>query len=163
MFKLFPLLIVAVGWLLVAAEDPAPAPIQQPIAYSHKKHIALGLKCKECHTNPEPGETMTFPVTSKCMACHQTIKKDSPEIQKLAGFHNSKQPVPWVRVYQIPNNVLWTHRTHLDAGAKCEQCHGQVAQRDVLFKEVTMNMGACMNCHRENKASNDCATCHGQQ
>jgi hypothetical protein len=34
------------------AEHPAPA---QPIRYEHKIHLALGLQCPICHTNPEPG------------------------------------------------------------------------------------------------------------
>ena len=31
------------------AEHAAPA---QPLPYSHKKHLALGLRCQQCHTNP---------------------------------------------------------------------------------------------------------------
>ncbi|HEV3420672.1 MAG TPA: cytochrome c3 family protein, partial [Candidatus Acidoferrum sp.] len=57
------------------SEHGAPA---QPIAYSHKKHLAFGLECKKCHTNPEPGKLMTFPATSTCMECHVTIAKDKP-------------------------------------------------------------------------------------
>ncbi len=76
-------------------------PPVQPIAYSHKKHLAFGLECKKCHTNPEPGKLMTFPATSVCMECHVTIAKDKPSIQKLAGYAKSKQAVPWVRVYTV--------------------------------------------------------------
>src|ERR1700722_9470211 len=72
------LLALALGLLAQAPE--------QPIAYSHKTHVALGLKCRDCHPNPDPGEHMTFPATSKCLACHTTIAKDKPAIQKLAGF-----------------------------------------------------------------------------
>src|SRR5258708_4473294 len=76
-------------------------PPVQPIAYSHKKHLAFGLECKKCHTNPEPGKLMTFPATSICMECHVTIAKDKPSIQKVAGDAKSKQPVPWVPVYPV--------------------------------------------------------------
>src|SRR5438270_7228280 len=65
------------------AEHPAP---EQPIPYSHKQHLAFGLECKNCHTNPEPGKLMTFPATSKCMQCHVTVAKGKPSIQKLATF-----------------------------------------------------------------------------
>ena len=54
----------------------------------------------------------------------------------------------------------FSHKLHTDAGAKCETCHGPVAERDVLKKEVETNMGSCMSCHQKNKASNDCGTCH---
>jgi len=35
------------------SEHPPPV---QPVPYSHKKHLAQGLDCKDCHTNPEPGK-----------------------------------------------------------------------------------------------------------
>ena len=137
-----------------------PAPPAQPLPFSHKTHVALGLKCKECHQNPDPGETMGIPAASKCMACHIAIAKDKPDIKKLAAFAASKQPIPWVRVYQIPSYVDFSHRTHLETGAKCDDCHGQVAQRDALWREGNITMGGCMNCHRRNRASIDCTYCH---
>jgi hypothetical protein len=33
---------------------------EQPIPYSHKTHLALGLKCNSCHRNAYPGEFMGF-------------------------------------------------------------------------------------------------------
>ena len=109
---------------------------------------------------PAPGEQATIPETKKCMSCHLAIKKESPHIQKLTEFHTAKKPVPWIRIYQIPGFVFFSHKLHTDAGAKCETCHGAVGERDVLKKEVETNMGSCMSCHQKNKASNDCGTCH---
>ena len=43
---------------------PAPA---QPIPYSHKRHLALGFECRQCHVNPEEGTLMTYPPTAICM------------------------------------------------------------------------------------------------
>src|SRR5258708_21770496 len=103
-------------------------PPVQPIAYSHKKHLAFGLECKKCHTNPEPGKLMTFPATSTCMECHVTIAKGKPSIQKLSEYAKSKQAVPWVRVYTELPGVAWNHRPHLDAGLKFETCHAPVGE-----------------------------------
>ncbi len=133
---------------------------EQPIAYSHKTHLSFGLKCKDCHENKDPGEFMGIPATAKCMACHQSIKKESPQIAKLAEFHEAKRTVPWKRVYLLPGFVFFSHKTHLEGGAECKTCHGEVAQRDRLFKEAGIAMGDCMDCHRRNKASNDCTVCH---
>src|SRR5688572_24885133 len=71
---------------------------QQPIPYSHKTHLAMGLKCNSCHRNADPGELMGLPAEGVCMGCHQTIKADSPHIQKLAAAAREKKPIPWVRV-----------------------------------------------------------------
>jgi Zn ribbon nucleic-acid-binding protein len=147
--------------LLLLAADP-PAPPKQPVPYSHKQHLAMGLQCKNCHTSPDPGETMGLPAVKVCMGCHTSVKTDSPHIQKLARHAADKTEPPWVRVYQIPSYVFFSHKIHLEsaAGAKCESCHGPVATREALWKETNISMGACMECHRQNKASNDCTYCH---
>jgi hypothetical protein len=97
------------------------------------------------------------------MQCHSSIKADSPSIQKLAQFDSQKRDIPWVRVYQIPGYVDFSHKRHLTAGATCETCHGQVATRDALFRETNISMGACMECHRQHKAPIDCTACHEQK
>lgn len=146
-------------WLVVLLCASAFA-ADQPLLYSHKQHLALGLQCKDCHVNPDPGEMMTFPATAKCMACHRTVKKESPSIAKLASYAERKAPVPWMRIYQIPSYVSFSHRAHLETGASCAGCHGPVAERDVIVKEVDTSMGACMGCHKANTASLDCNYCH---
>jgi hypothetical protein len=140
--------------------SPHPAPAQ-PIPYSHKQHLAYGLRCKECHTNPEPGKLITFPPTVKCMQCHITIAADKPSIQKIAQYSASTREIPWVRVYKVIPGVSWTHRDHLAAGVKCETCHGEVAQLAAM-SEVTsvVTMYSCLNCHEMSHAKTSCDTCH---
>jgi hypothetical protein len=136
-------------------------PPLQPIAYSHKKHLAFGLECKKCHTNPEPGNLMTFPATSTCMECHVTIAKDKPSIQKLAEYAKSRQAVPWVRVYTVLPGVAWNHRAHLEAGVKCETCHGQVREMEATSEVTSVTtMYSCLHCHEMNHAKAACDTCH---
>ncbi len=118
------------------APHEAPA---QPLPYSHKTHVALGLECRRCHTNPDPGNQMTFPATTICMSCHSTIAKDKPAIVKLAEIARAGQPIPWQRVYQVTPGVTWTHRKHLAAGMQCAMCHGQVAQMDAMATEHQRN------------------------
>jgi hypothetical protein len=136
-------------------------PPVQPLPYSHKTHLAVGLECKECHTNPDPGKLMTFPATTKCMQCHVTIAKNKPAIQKLAEFAKSQRPIPWVRVYTVLTGVSWSHRPHLEAGQKCETCHGQVAQMEAMSEVTSVTtMYSCLNCHEMNHAKTACETCH---
>lgn len=136
---------------------------QQPVPYNHKTHLALGLKCNSCHKNPEPGELMGFPAESFCMTCHQAIKTDSPHIQKLAAAAKEKKPIPWVRVYRLPEFVYFSHRVHTKAGAACDTCHGPVHEREIITKEVANNMKFCMACHAASKAPNKCDTCHEER
>jgi hypothetical protein len=140
------------------SEHAAPV---QPIPYSHKKHLSFGMQCKDCHANPEPGKLMTFPATSKCMECHITIAKDSPSIKKLAEYSKSQKPIPWVRVYTVLPGVAWNHRAHLQAGMKCETCHGQVSEMDAMSEVTSVTtMYSCLSCHELNHAKTACDTCH---
>jgi hypothetical protein len=157
-------MLALVAVCAVAQAPPAkyvpPAP-EQPIPYSHKKHLALGLECKNCHEMPEPGNDMGLPATDKCMTCHRAIKTDSPAIQKLAQFQKDSKVVPWVRIYHIPDYVDFSHKDHLTkAKATCEACHGPVRERDVMRKEVGVAMADCIECHRANSASTACDFCH---
>jgi hypothetical protein len=158
----------AAGLLLLAAGlhgQPPEEPLlpQQPLPYSHKTHLALGLNCSSCHKNADPGEFMGFPADSFCMGCHRLIKADSPHIQKLAAAAEEKKPIPWVRVYKLPPYVYFSHRRHTAAGATCEACHGPVRERDVITREVVHNMRSCMACHAATKARNDCMACHEER
>ena len=140
---------------------PLPPP-EQPIPYSHKLHVGkLGLKCADCHQGDRDGFMMEYPSEDKCMACHAAVKTESPHIQKLTEFAGAGKSVPWVRIYRVPDYVWFAHESHTtDAGISCEQCHGPVAEREQLFKEKPTNMVACMDCHAEHKAPNDCDFCH---
>ena len=139
---------------------PHPAP-EQPIPYSHKTHLALKLQCQMCHTNPNPGELMTFPATSTCMTCHANVAKDKPSIMKLAEYNQSGQPIPWVRVYQVTPGVTWSHRKHLQAGMQCIMCHGNVSQLDAMAQTTSVtSMASCIGCHQTHNASAACVTCH---
>ena len=136
----------------------------QPVTYSHKVHAGtLKLKCAMCHTNPDPGEMMKFPAVSTCMGCHASVKTGSAEIQKIAAVAAAKQQIKWARVYQIPSYVSFSHRSHLETGSTCSECHADVAVRDALFKEGDISMGGCMTCHRLKKASIDCTYCHEER
>ena len=97
------------------------------------------------------------------MTCHQAIKADSPHIQQLAAAAKEKKPIPWVPVYRLPAFVYFSHRVHTEAGAACETCHGPVRERDVITKEVVLDMRFCVACHTATKAHNECTTCHEER
>ena len=152
--------VVPIAVCAWAQESTGPA---QPIPYSHKVHIAAGAGCKDCHRNPDPGDFMGIPAASVCMNCHRAIKTDSLAIQKVAEFAKEKKDIPWVRVYRVPDYVFFNHREHVEQGATCKDCHGDVAQMDVVVKASDISMGGCMSCHRAKKASVSCTYCHDQR
>ena len=156
--------ILALIILGAAIAQQAPEPPPQPIQFSHKAHAGTAkIQCKMCHPSPDPGEYMRIAAASVCLQCHSAIKTDSPDIVKLAEFAKEERPVPWNPVYKIPSFVFFSHRAHIAAGHDCKQCHGDVTQRDALFRETDISMNGCMNCHTKFKASNGCSFCHELQ
>jgi len=160
-FRKFAAFFFTLSAILHADEKLPGEPIVQPIPFNHKMHVAQGIKCIDCHAIREPGFLAGIPKEPVCMGCHTTVRKDSPPIQKLREFAKSKTPLPWVRIYSVPEFVWFSHATHVrEAKLECESCHGPVSTREVLFKEKAVNMAACMACHAKLHASNGCDTCH---
>jgi hypothetical protein len=146
------------------AQTALPTGPEQPLPFSHKNHAGtVGLPCETCHTLSRTGENLSIPQAAACMRCHQTIATDKPAIQRLAEYAKSQAPIPWARIYDLPSFVSFSHKTHLDHGNTCQECHGPVATRDRLFKESEMTMTRCVNCHTAKKANTGCDTCHAPQ
>lgn len=140
------------------APHTAPA---QPLPFSHKKHMLLGLECQTCHSNPDPGSLMTFPATETCMSCHFAVASDKAAIMKLQAYAESGQKIPWVRVYAVTPGVTWNHRAHLDSGTQCATCHGDISQAEAVAEtKAILAMATCISCHQARGAAVACVTCH---
>ena len=83
-----------------------------------------------------------------------------PEIKKLMGYWDKREPIPWVRVNSLPDHVYFPHMMHIRAKLDCTACHGQVATMERISRTASLKMGWCLGCHRQHKASIDCWTCH---
>jgi hypothetical protein len=138
----------------------AQQPVVQPLPFRHKQHMSAGMACLDCHAGAKTEEVAGLPETRRCMFCHVSIKTDSPAIRRLAALHKAGEPVPWVRIYHLPDFVFFSHASHAKAKIECVSCHGPVAERDVLAQEVPANMKTCVACHKEKQASTSCVLCH---
>ena len=152
----------ALAAVLLSAIAAAAAPPQQPIAYSHQKHIAMGLQCLDCHSMADIGPAATLPSVAKCMLCHAMAAADKPEVKKIAACAAKGIEIPWVRVYGFEPHayVRFNHAAHIHAKVECATCHGDMTKVDTASKLVNHNMGTCLSTHRQKGAPQDCATCH---
>ncbi len=138
-----------------------PEPVQ-PVAYTHKVHLANGLQCENCHVGVDTGPDAVIPGVQFCMTCHQVIATDKPEIKKIAAYQARGEDIPWVRVYDYPPSahVKFNHAPHIRAQVPCATCHGDMRQQTTARRVVDLDMGFCINCHKQRKVSIDCLTCH---
>jgi hypothetical protein len=125
---------------------------EQPVPYSHKLHAGeLGIDCRYCHANIERSQEAMVPPTQACIGCHAVVKKDSPKLAAVRASWTSGTPVEWVRVHRLADYVYFDHSVHLAAGVGCVSCHGRVDRMDVVRQDKPLNMGFCLECHRDPK------------
>ena len=156
------IVIILVGAYLLFATRSRAAP-QQPIAFNHQIMVGAGMPCLYCHTGVQRSPAAVIPSVQQCMGCHRVINTDHPEVQKLAGYWESQEAIPWARVDQVPRFVFFNHSVHIAAALNCEQCHGDVGNRVEAYAVVDMNMGWCLRCHNQQPNAvqlKDCLVCH---
>ena len=154
--------LAAVSFFILSRR--AQAAPEQPVAFNHQAMVQLGINCLFCHTEARRSSSAGMPSVEKCMGCHKVIDTNSAEIQKLAGYWERQEPIPWMRVNQLPRFVYFSHQVHVvTAALNCEQCHGDVGHMQAARPVVKMNMGWCLDCHEKQPNANqlmDCIICH---
>jgi len=138
-----------------------PAAVQ-PIPFPHKTHIAKKAVCADCHESADKSTIAGIPSVKTCMICHSQIATDKPLIKQVTSYSEKGLEIPWQRVYGFTHeaHVRFNHAPHIRASVDCSTCHGDVANQTVAERAVDLNMGFCVNCHKQKNAPNDCLTCH---
>jgi hypothetical protein len=150
---------VAVG-VLVSASGPQADP-NQSIAFSHRIHAGENqIPCLYCHTNARRSSVAGIPSVQRCMGCHKITAANKPGVQKLKEYWDRKEPIPWQKVTWMPDFVFFVHWPHVRGGIQCQTCHGPVETMDQMRPNTALTMDFCVGCHRQKKASIDCAVCH---
>ncbi len=127
---------------------------EQPVPYSHALHAGdLGIDCRYCHLGVETTAKATLPATATCMNCHATVKTESAQLAMVRESATTGEPIPWVRVHDLPDFVYFNHAGHIQSGVGCVSCHGQVNRMAVVEQTEPLTMGWCIECHRNPDAN----------
>jgi len=126
-------------WLALSLAHAEPEP------FSHKRHAELNLQCSFCHKTASTAERATFPAWKTCQTCHT---------------EKAEQPLPSRRVYKLPDFVFFSHARHNAAKVHCAACHGDVKAQTKIELHRSTKMAACVDCHKETKATLVCNACH---
>jgi len=121
----------------------------QPVPFSHKIHAGqLGMDCRYCHSFVEESGHANVPATQTCWNCHQHVKKDSPNLAKVAQSMETGEAIPWVKVHKVPDYAYFNHSVHVNRGVSCVDCHGRVDEMTTVRHDQTLSMSWCLDCHR---------------
>ncbi|MCP3974827.1 MAG: cytochrome c3 family protein, partial [bacterium] len=122
---------------------------EQPVPYSHKLHAGeLGIDCRYCHSLVDKSAHASIPATETCMNCHAAIYTESPNLVAVRESYATGLPVRWVRVHDLPDYTYFNHSAHVTRGVGCVECHGRIDKMEVVYQDEPLNMGWCLDCHR---------------
>jgi len=146
--------LVVTGIAIGRSKDYAP---DQPVKFSHKVHAGQNATdCIYCHSSAPYSKAAGVPPVNVCMNCHLLVRNGTRsgayEIAKVIAAYDSIKPIEWVKVYNLPDHVFFSHAQHVSAGGvSCQKCHGNVAENDVIKQVTDLSMGWCIECHRKTK------------
>lgn len=124
--------------------------VEQPLPFSHAHHAGeLKIDCRYCHSSVNTSAMASLPATETCMSCHSQVWKNADVLEPLRKSLREHEPLHWQRVVELPDYVYFHHGVHVNAGVACSECHGQVDRMPLLFKAQALNMGQCLDCHRD--------------
>jgi hypothetical protein len=142
----------------------------QPIPFSHKHHVSdCGIDCRYCHSSVDDSPFAGMPSTRTCMTCHSQLFSTSPLLEPVRASWRDDRSIEWTRVHDLPDFVYFDHSVHVRGGVACERCHGDVGQMPLLWRENSLLMTWCLDCHRhpdrlgsarDPKALLECYACH---
>jgi hypothetical protein len=162
------LVVVATGAFYLLDRGPRQGP-EQPIAFYHSVHAGDNqIPCMYCHYTADQSMSAGIPAVKVCVGCHipgssamdpqavtavafPTAERDTfwhQEASKLVDYWRRGEPIPWVRVHDLPKHARFPHFSHVRVGLECSTCHGPVEEMDLVYRFSSLQMGWCIDCHR---------------
>lgn len=129
---------------------PIGIAVAQPVRFSHELHSGqLNINCRYCHTSVEYASYAGLPDTHTCMSCHSQIATYSQLLAPVRASYTADQPLIWNPVHNLADHIYFNHGVHLSSGVGCEECHGQVTEMPLVWRDQSMTMSWCLECHME--------------
>jgi cytochrome c553 len=129
----------------------------QPVKFSHAVHAGQNkTDCIYCHSSAQYSKSAGFPPANVCMNCHLLVRSGTrsgvSEIAKVINAYDNMEPIEWIKVYNLPDHVFFSHAQHVSAGGlSCQECHGKVEAMNIIKQVPDLSMGWCISCHRSRK------------
>ena len=149
------ILLLTFLWILAAIDrsdyvTQAYVPREQPVPFSHKHHVGgIGIDCRYCHTSVEDSAFAGIPPTQTCINCHSQIWAEAPMLEPVRESFKTDKSLEWIKVNDLPDFVYFNHSIHVKKGIGCVTCHGRVDEMPLVWREKTLHMDWCLECHRE--------------
>lgn len=131
------------------------------IGASKSKHSTIPSSniCMNCHKGAQLREKYNGQVSPELAKLYKYVGFD-PEAGSYDPNAKGVGPIKWVRVHNLPDLAYFNHSQHVSAAKLapdgsteskdiCNVCHGPVHEMAKLEQFSTLQMGWCVNCHRQ--------------
>ncbi len=69
-------------------------------------------------------------------------------LEPVRASYRTNESIPWTRVHNLADFAYFQHDIHVKKGVTCVECHGDVAKMPLMWREHTLQMDWCLECHR---------------
>ena len=112
---------VITGIAIGRSKDYSP---DQPVKFSHEVHAGQnGTDCIYCHSSATYSKSAGIPSVNVCMNCHLLVRNGTrsgtSEISKVIAAYDSIKPIEWIKVYNLPDHVFFSHAQHVSSRRSC--------------------------------------------
>ncbi|HEY3318402.1 MAG TPA: hypothetical protein VGK50_08275 [Coriobacteriia bacterium] len=119
------------------------------------------VTCDQCHT----GASTFGLIESRLGTIDMIVRQVTPGPKHVAAEIDSQRclmcHLKTLRKTVVKRGIRMSHRTPLDQGWTCDQCHAGAAHGAVGASRMRYTMDTCMQCHSSNaKDVTGCRTCH---
>jgi hypothetical protein len=146
---------VLLMWVIVRSPYATEVGVirSQPVPFSHQHHVGeIGIDCRYCHRTVETQAFAGMPETEVCLDCHSVLFRDSELLEPVRVSFQAGKPIDWTRVHDVPDYAYFHHGVHVQAGIGCETCHGRVDKMPLMWRNASLHMEWCLDCHRNPKS-----------
>jgi len=144
-----------------------------PLRFNHGQHLALKIDCVRCHTKigaSTQAADFNFPTGATCDGCHgaqHPRPASEPARCDLCHTRVTQTPGPAGPVMRVTAtlrapkaNLTFDHKRHLEKGAKCQTCHGDMSRVRLATVLQLPAEKTCLSCHNGVGATERCGACH---
>ena len=128
------------------------------LRFSHRLHTQdMGMGCSDCHAAVAESVEATDvfrPDHTTCESCHEE------QLNEDCTTCHMNDPLEYVAPVREDRGLVFSHAFHLEQGAECATCHGDVAHLEEAVPVPLPVMATCNTCHDDAQAPNRCESCH---
>jgi hypothetical protein len=105
--------------------------IEQPIAFRTTSMPARTRSPACTATRRRTARRRGHPAVQVCAGCHipggvPMIAATASACSSSIAYWREQRPIPWVKIYDLPDHARFPHMRHVNADVECQECHGPV-------------------------------------